>query len=140
MVSGNYSDLWTVDAPSDWTEPAGLTLLGCERTETGWAPLAVLDLLAVRQRLGVDDASLDGLSWSWVVPGGAADLSSVNLISTVMRACLPLVDVPRFLGRQVTHECLRELGYLLDASGPVAEPEGQSSMVKALEAVVLMDI
>jgi hypothetical protein len=83
-------------------------LIGSERVPEGWRPEEGLDLGEVLTTFGRANAYFAELSWNWRTAswGEPPDLAGTFFVSTVVGARVPLEEVARFIGLELTREGL----------------------------------
>ena len=79
---------WILDAPTEWTQPRGLALVGAEKVPGGWQDQEGLDLGEILTLFGTSNAAHARVSWSWRTDawGEVPDLAGVFLVETSLGA------------------------------------------------------
>lgn len=146
---------WVLDAPSDWTCPVGLGLVGQEQIESvdtvrgkrrlyrTWAPADGANLRELCERFGRGDDAARALWWTWwseeTYPNEPELPESVALVSMALGARVPLVRVPSLMGVALTREGLAALGFV-SATVPGAPAEPPAEILDAPEVARLYGI
>lgn len=94
-------------------------------------------------RFGISDPPLTALRWHWWGSGCASyeepNLDGVFLVNASNGARVPLSEVARLIGHELTREGLVALGFLSDLT-PNVPSELEAALIDAKEAAALMGI
>lgn len=137
---------WILDAPAGWSHE-GWMLVGTELVprpdgERGMHPewTDTMTLYELGERFGRHDPEARARTYEWHrSKRDAPDLSVASLVSTALGIRVPLSEVPRVFGHELTREGLAGLGFAVPVLSP-PPPQITPHLVDAPAAAEIMSI